>query len=67
MTLEDFPSEESGIELTNFTLQYILRKDHKIIKVNTISAHTFEELMVKLKFAFPWVGDDNMAEKAKMK
>lgn len=44
-------SEE--IEATNFVLQYCLRKDHKMIRVNTISAHTFEELMEKLRLVFP--------------
>jgi hypothetical protein len=55
--------ETDELEATNFTLQYCLRKNHKIVKVHTITGHSFEELMVKLKHEFPWVGDAAMKEK----
>ena len=52
--------DEPEIEATNFTLQYCLRKDHKIVQVRTITVHTFEELMKKLKTEFPYVGEVNV-------
>lgn len=41
------------LEVTNFVLQYCLRKDSRIIQVKTISAHTYEELLIKMKCELP--------------
>ena len=44
---------EPEISMTNFVLQYCLRKDHRIVQVKTVTGHTLEELMTKLKYEFP--------------
>lgn len=50
--------DEEKVEATNFVLQYCLRKDHKIVRVQTISAHSLEGLIKLLKEQFP-DGDSN--------